>query len=151
MPGGRPPKPALLKALQGNAGKRKAPERDDPQPAAASLDAPDYLKGNALWLWQQLAPEAARVGKLTVLSAHAFAAVCGSFSTWRQYEGLCEEVGPQMGVSMGYRNAADRAKQDMVKQGAKFGFDPSIFLGPQKQEEDPFEDWAKGKVLRGGK
>ncbi|MCL4818932.1 MAG: P27 family phage terminase small subunit [Vicinamibacteria bacterium] len=146
---GPAPDPPHLKALRAPArskrDKRGKEQLNDAQPAIADVaKPPEYLKGNALWFWQQLAPEAARVGFLTVLSVHSFAAACEAFSTWRQYEGLCAEVGPQPAVMMGYRNAADRARDALVKVGARFGLDPTalanVKASPPKDPSDEAEE-----------
>lgn len=121
---GPPPTPTAIKQLRGNPGKRAIRKEPEPKPPK-SLQAPEFLKGNARAEWERCAPELAQLGLLTDVDLTMFAAYCEAFATWRQYEGLCEEHGAQLGVQMGYRNAADRAAERMVKFGARFGLDPS--------------------------
>lgn len=85
-----------------------------------------------------------------------FAAYCEAFGTWRQYEGQCEEVGPQMAVQMGYRNAADRAVERMAKLGARFGLDLASraaikIPGVAPEKENSSKERFFGGVVPGGK
>lgn len=137
---GPAPTPASLRLARGNPGHHKK-KADEPEAAPlASREAPEYLKGNAKWLWDQLSPEAVRLGLLNQLSAHQFCAICEAFCVWRQYEGLCEEVGPQLAVQMGYRNAADRSREAFIKFGSRFGLDPasisSVKATPPRDESE---------------
>jgi P27 family predicted phage terminase small subunit len=84
MAGGRPPKPTALKVLEGNPGKRKVNE-NEPQPAKPeSLAPPPWLDEFGLEAWEQLAPELARLGMLTVLDMPLFALSCQLYSLARR-------------------------------------------------------------------
>lgn len=150
---GPPPKPTVLKIISGNPGKRPL-NLAEPELPAAPLDPPAYLKGNALFEWHRLAPDLVKAGILTVADVSAFAAYCEAYGTWRQYEGQCEEVGPMQAVMMGFRNAADRAVERMVKIGARFGLDASSrtnvkAIPPTKQRDTDKQRFFGG--IRGGK
>lgn len=118
---GPPPKPTPFKVLSGS----RRINKDEPKLPPADVECPDYLKGNARFEWERLAPGLVKAGLLTIADVTSFAAYCEAFGTWRQYEGLCEEMGPAMGVQAGYRNAADRAAERMLKAGALFGLNAS--------------------------
>src|SRR3954464_13983683 len=84
MTGGRPRKPATLKLLEGNPGKRLVSD-NEPQPAAlSSLDPPEWLDAEGIEAWEQLAPELARLGLLTVLDRPLFALSCQLHSLVRR-------------------------------------------------------------------
>jgi phage terminase small subunit len=94
-------------------------------PPASEDSCPEYLQGNARWLWQELAPPLIKAGLLSIVGVHQLAALCSAFSTWRQYEGLCDEHGPQLAQQMGYRNVAEGARRDFMKACPRFGMDPA--------------------------
>jgi P27 family predicted phage terminase small subunit len=107
----------------------------------ANDGVPKYLEGDARWLWDELAPEAIRLGLLTSLSVHAFAAMCEAFARWREYEYLSTKVGPQMAVQTGYRRIAREEREAMVRIGSKFGIDPAA-LGSVTATPPPAGDKA---------
>lgn len=77
---GRPPKPAPLKDLLGNPGKRRVPP--EPQPARDMPPCPPHLSDKAKLEWGRLAPELHRLGLLTSVDGHAFAAYCQAYARW---------------------------------------------------------------------
>jgi P27 family predicted phage terminase small subunit len=121
---GPTPTPPHIQEARGRTNHHAA-KPAPPKLEPATGECPEYLQGNARWLWDQLAPPLVKAGLLSVVGVHQLAALCSAFSTWRQYEGLCEEHGPQFAVSSGYRNAADRARADFTKLSARFGLDPA--------------------------
>ena len=74
MPG--PPKqPTAKRILAGNPGKRALP-KNEPKPPIASSDTPPYLTGLAVEIWNELAPNLASMGCLTVVDLRALATGC---------------------------------------------------------------------------
>ncbi len=80
---GRKPKPAELKALQGNPGKRAQPAppaEPDPEPPAqppeTASTAPKHLSDAAARVWATLAPHLTRLKFLRVTDQEAFARYC---------------------------------------------------------------------------
>ncbi len=135
---GPPRKPTRLQILKGNPGKRRL--RPEPQPPPASnADMPKYLKGNARWLWEQLAPSTMELGLLPRQAVHVFAAMCEAFARWREYEVLSTKVGAQMAVQTGYRRVAKEERAEMVRIGARFGMDPAA-LGSVTATRPPSPD-----------
>jgi len=129
MPGGRPPKPPEVHELAGHPGKRKPKASEpslSPRPEVPSdIPAPPgHLEPLAQEVWKQHAPELHRMRLLTSIDVSMYEAFCSAYATWRQYEGLAISVGPNTAVTLGYRNAADRARQQMIRLAAMFGLQP---------------------------
>ena len=71
---GRKMTPTALKVLKGNPGKRPLPE-NEPKPAGMAV-MPEFLKGRPAGIWREYAPELTRLGLLTSVDGHMFAAWC---------------------------------------------------------------------------
>jgi phage terminase small subunit len=71
---GRKPTPTHLKLVRGNPGRRPL-NPSEPIPVGSAAK-PKFLKGRAAALWDQYAPELMRLGVLTVVDSHMFAAWC---------------------------------------------------------------------------
>lgn len=157
MPGGRPRKPTRLKVLQGNPGKRRLPKRE-PEPAALEdLAAPAWLKGHALEEWKRVTPELQRLGLLTIVDVAALAGYCQAFARWRQAkDAVDEEKSVDVAIARGLVKMEKEALAQMKALAGEFGFTPAsrsrvAGAGKPPEEKDPFEEWAKGKVIQGGK
>lgn len=83
---GRKPKPAALRLLEGNPGRR--PVRNEPQPHYGAPARPRFLDVAARREWDRLAQEMARLKLLTVLDAGLFTVYCTTWSHWV----ACERV-----------------------------------------------------------
>jgi P27 family predicted phage terminase small subunit len=141
MTRGRKPKPAHLKVIEGNRGRR--PIRPDLVPLeafSAPVEPPDHLSDIAKEEWARLAPSMSLLGLLTELDRAAFAAYCQSYARWVQAEHLLAmlmeqdpsgrsallmksragNICPNPLVWIG-RNAAN----DMIRYAAEFGLSPS--------------------------
>jgi P27 family predicted phage terminase small subunit len=88
---GRKPKPAALRLLEGNPGRR--PIRDEPQPRYGAPARPRSLDVEARREWDRLAPEMARLKLLTVLDASLFTVYCAVYSHWLSCEKVISEQG----------------------------------------------------------
>jgi phage terminase small subunit len=103
----RPTKPTALKIIQGNPGKRPL-NRHEPRPTLG-CKRPKFLKGRAARIWDEYAPELERIGVLTAVDGHLFAAWCT----------LAAELETQAG-----KMSAPRIAQ-MRMLAAAFGLEPS--------------------------
>ncbi len=72
---GRPAKPTVLKIIAGNPGKRPLPAAE-PQFPACPTTRPDWLAGEAVALWDKLAPALDFNGLLTTASRESLATYC---------------------------------------------------------------------------
>ena len=89
---GPTPKPAHIKALEGNPGKRPL-KCNNAKPRSLAPDCPDWLSAEAKAEWKRLAPELERLGLLTVLDRAAFSCYCQSFAHWVQAQRVLREQG----------------------------------------------------------
>jgi len=126
---GRPPKPAVLKHLQGNPGHRPIPEEYKPD-AVASVTAPLWLQTDARVIWDELAPELHRLGLLTKLDVSALAGACRWWAIYRTADralraGLTvmtkangKQARPEVGI-------AQKAFHEAMQVFSRFGVTPS--------------------------
>ena len=88
---GRKPKPAALRLLEGNPGRR--PVRDEPQPRHGAPTRPRSLDVEARREWDRLAQEMSRLKLLTMLDAGLFTVYCVVWSHWVACERVISEQG----------------------------------------------------------
>jgi P27 family predicted phage terminase small subunit len=129
---GRKPVPPYLKLLRGNPGKRAI--HPEPQPKSAGVpEPPDYLLPLAADAWRRLAPELTRLGLLTVLDHHAFAAYCTAFSRWLVAERQVRQLDDNF-IAWSVREnplphpllkIASSAASHFLKIGNEFGLTPA--------------------------
>lgn len=81
---GRPPKPAALKLVSGNPGKR-AINKQEPDPDYLNdLMAPDWLPTSAKLVWDEVAPKLRRAMLLTEVDVQMLAMGCVSIAHYRK-------------------------------------------------------------------
>lgn len=78
MPGGRPPKPPILKILEGNKGKRKI--RLGPKYDKGFGSCPKRLTGDARKLWRSLAPDLESKGLSAKVFRPALEGLCVNYA-----------------------------------------------------------------------
>jgi len=74
---GRKPKPAELKRLQGNPGRRKL--KSEPQPARVAPRCPDWMPERARDEWNRIVPELERQNMLTIVDGAALEGHCMNY------------------------------------------------------------------------
>ncbi len=148
---GPTPKPAHIKALEGNPGKRLLNKRP-PRPRPTRPSCPDWLAAEAKAEWKRLAPELERLGLLTVLDRAAFSCYCQSFAHWVQAQRVLREHG------MIYVTASGRVRERpevaiaesslklMRAFAVEFGLTPNSrsrfsLPDPLTQEDEEFARW----------
>ncbi len=147
---GPTPKPASLKLLQGNPGKR--PLKKALAPAHGKVTCPEWLSAGARAEWRRIAPELARLGVLTPLDRAAFAAYCENYAKWVECTRFVQEHGEHYLAARG--RLAEWPQVEMAKQAAQMmrafagelGLSPSSRLrlnveGQEVDEDDPFEEF----------
>jgi hypothetical protein len=129
---GRPPKPTRLKVLQGNPGHR-ALNTSEPQPDAADLNPPRWLKASGRRVWREYAPKLQGLGLLTQMDVETFAQACA----------LSAEARVLKPGSADHIRAVEAAGRIL----ARFGFTPSdrARLSVTKPASDPFSDFLSRK------
>ena len=123
------PKPTALKLLAGVQPCRV--NGAEPQGPAGIPTPPDYVSGEGLELWGELAPMLARMGVLTLADRHALALLCDSFTRWREFP----------------ENVARRSEWRRLL--AEFGLTPSSRSSikvPPAAPADPLADFLKKKA-----
>ena len=82
---GPPPKPTVIKLLQGNPGKRKL-NRNEPKPDSTKPECPDWLKPKAKIAWRRLVRQLSKMGVLAASDRDALAAYCQTYARWQETE-----------------------------------------------------------------
>ncbi len=133
MKPGRRPKPAELKLVTGNPGKRSLPKRDVKIPGCAA--PPEMLKAEALKEWKRISPLLATLGLLKSIDREALGCYCQAVAEARwavrrlAKDGRIVKAGngtliPHPAVQI-LRQAMDR----VVKFSVEFGMTPAARAG----------------------
>jgi P27 family predicted phage terminase small subunit len=146
---GRKPKPSVLKAIQGNPGKR-AIAGGEPQPLPGIPSCPPHLHADAREEWDRITAELAKLGLLCQVDRAALAAYCGAYGTWISAAKLCQSVVYQSKTGLIKVNPAVRVQHDamilMHKFLSEFGLSPAsrsrIQLGEQTPQ-DEFDEFLR--------
>ena len=147
------PKPAEIRAYEGNAGNR--PEQPGMAPPAAEPpDPPAWLIGDALTAWQQLAPQLLEQGCLEPLDAEPLARYCVELVIWRMandeaQKGLFETTPNGMQVMAPAISILHAADKILTRTEALFGMNPTARLtikvaAPERDELDEYTRDAVG-------
>ena len=144
---GRKPKPLVIRALEGNPGKRPLNDRE-PTPPEGVPDCPNYLDDEAKAEWFRTAKVLSDMGLLSVADRTALAAYCVVYSRWLKAEEQVKKFGsivksPEKGFPMKspYLTVADQAMDAMHKFMVEFGLTPSsrsrirVPVGGQAKDE----------------
>jgi P27 family predicted phage terminase small subunit len=128
---GRKPKPSVIRALEGNPGKRPLNDRE-PTPPQGVPDCPNYLDDEARAEWFRTAKVLSDMRLLTPADRSALAAYCVVYSRWLHAEEQVKKFGsivksPEKGFPMKspYLCIADQALETMRKFMVEFGLTPS--------------------------
>ena len=121
---GTKPKPSALKLIAGNPGKRPI-NAAEPAFEAAGTPAPDWLTGEALAVWNRVAPCLETNGMLTKPDADALAI-------------YCDVVGRYVEIRRSGETAPMNLVQQMRQLASEFGFTPASrtrVVAPRKPED----------------
>lgn len=151
---GRPAKPAALKKLAGNPGKRRIGA--EPKFAeGTAMRAPRHLSAVAKREWRRVSGQLLAAGILTVADRTALAAYCQAYANWVEAEKHLQSEGRVMTFASGYQqispwvNVAKTALAEMRQYMTEFGMTPSsrARVGQKPVEtEDPFEAFVRRKL-----
>jgi P27 family predicted phage terminase small subunit len=125
---GTKPKSAAFKVLHGNPGKREIP----PEPTAfGTLVAPEWMEGEALAKWNDLAPHLVETMGAAAMDSDALAAYCYAWSTFVRLRDAEDTVMSDKGSiyqnpEVGIRN---KSLEQMRKFGSVLGLSPSDRVG----------------------
>lgn len=133
------PKPAHLKLLEGNSGRRPIPQ-NEPRPESCELpEPPAFLTVDARKEWDHVATQLHRLGLLTMIDVAALAAYCQAYGRWLTAEraiaamaerdqltgGLMIKTTKGNAIQNPLVGTSNTASRDMVKYAAEFGLTPS--------------------------
>ena len=127
---GRKPKPAAIKALEGNPGKRQMNEYE-PKPMAKAPSCPKWLEPEAKKEWRRLSKKMERIGILTEIDMAAFAGYCQAYARWKAAEEFISKNGAIVKTPSGYWQTvpqvamAQQYLKDMQKLAEQFGLTPA--------------------------
>ncbi len=157
---GPAPKPAHLKLLEGNPGKR--PIRVEPKPKPVAPKCPSWLDREAKREWKRVAPELEKLGLFTQIDGASLAAYCQAVSTMiRAQKELQAHIKATGKMTITYTNKAGAENEvphpavKIFEDAAKlvkayvveFGLTPAartrMATPPAKEEEDPFEEFLR--------
>jgi P27 family predicted phage terminase small subunit len=135
---GRKPKPSALRALGGNAGKRKL---NTNEPKFGGIpECPDWLTAAAKTEWNRIVTELHSLDMLRSVDTAALSGYCQAYARWKSAEQTVETEGQTIdepiisktGELVGHkvkRHPATLIARDeraaMARLAALFGFDPS--------------------------
>jgi P27 family predicted phage terminase small subunit len=155
---GQPPKPTVLKKLQGNPGKKALPKNEPEFEKLAGIpDAPDFLSKPAQNEWRRAAAELYPVGLLTKVSIPALEMYCMEYAVWFEAQENLQKHGFLMKSPTGfpmqspYLAIMNRAMVESRKWMQEFGATPSsqarVSVKPVKKD-DPVEAFRKARLKR---
>lgn len=127
---GRRPKPAELKILAGNPGKRPIKPSSIDLPAQIP-DCPDHLDADARLEWERITALMSGTELLKQTDRTVLAAYCQCFSRWKNAETQLRKVGPvlltpnKMPVQNPYLQIANKALEQLRSFMTELGFTPS--------------------------
>ncbi|WP_431856614.1 phage terminase small subunit P27 family [Azospirillum sp.] len=113
MTRGRKPQPAEVKQAKGNPGKRRVAQTPADLPALGST-APADLPARARKIWDELAPELARLKFLRSTDREAFARYCLHLCRWWELTKALEKKGGETYVTESAHGTMRRVDPDFL-------------------------------------
>ena len=149
----RPRKPTVLKALEGNPGKRNL-DTGEPKPPPIAPECPSWITGLARTEWERLSPQLENMGLLTPVDMAAFAAYCQAYAVWVEAEKKAKGARRIAQTPNGHEQASaweSIAKQrfkDMMAVAKEFGFTPAsrskVVTDPKSKKDNGFASLLSG-------
>lgn len=149
---GRPPKPAPLRLLEGNPGKRKV--TPEPAPPPGDCSPPADLSDGARERWDELAPELEASRLLAPRYVGTFAQYCEAYAGWKRCRDLVAAVGPLVerdGHLIANPACAQFARFLILSRalGTEFGLSPmaTTAIGRASAADDTADGRAPSRLL----
>jgi len=150
--GGRRPKPAALRLLQGNPSRRKVgPEVTAP---AELPVAPDYVTGRALAEWEDLGSKLLANGLMTALDTNGLGCLCVAIAALKDAQDAIALTGATYVTSTGFVRPSphtgmrDRAIKLVAQLSNEFGLTPAARTKVH-HEQQPIDDAFERYLKRG--
>lgn len=129
---GRPPKPAALKRLTGNPGKRRIREEVRVEVPSKVPYPPRFLNTYGRAEWRRVIKLLIKAGLYSELDRTILSIYCSEFGTWRDAQAKVDDTGGKVLVTdKGYRyvnpwqSIAERARTASQAALQQFGLSPS--------------------------
>ena len=122
-------KPAILKMLDGNPGKKRIQIEVKPTPIAP--ECPSWLPPFAQDEWYRVSGQLEKIGLLTQVDGSAFEAYCMAYANWKTAQMVLMEKGSTMISAKGFETTrpevaiADKAVKVMKTFITEFGLSPA--------------------------
>lgn len=154
---GRKPKPAALKALDGNPGKRKFTAPALPAfPGPPPLKCPMHILGHARAEWKRLVAELTRLGLIAAVAPAALETYATTYALWRKAKTELNRKATRLIIETesGYQLAnpligiVNTAATQLRAWLSEFGLTPTsrARVGPIAQPQgDAFDDFMQHK------
>ncbi len=97
---GRKPKPAEIKILEGNPGKR--PIAEHVKVSSQAPKCPTWLEPEAKKEWKRLVKQLEMIGILSEIDMTAFAGYCQAYARWKEAEEFISKHGVVVKTPSGY-------------------------------------------------
>jgi P27 family predicted phage terminase small subunit len=138
MTRGRKPRPAHLKLLEGNPGKRRVPVGEPRPPIGPVPEAPGFLATDARAEWDRVSTSLYHMGLLTDADVAPLAAYCQAYGRWVAAERVIAAMAEKDQVTGGLMikttngnaiqnplvGTANTAARDMLRFASEFGLTP---------------------------
>jgi P27 family predicted phage terminase small subunit len=129
--GGRKPKPARLKLIDGNPGQRPIQTEPEPDRTIADFDCPEHLVGEARAEWMRLYPDMAAKRVITRWDRAALSAYCTAWGLLVEAETKCNVDGVMLVAQRTkvmrvnpWVSIARHAKVELLRFAAELGLTP---------------------------
>lgn len=142
------PKPAALKIISGNPGKRRIPKEPELQPG--NIDPPGWVRGVARDHWVDIVNDLKNAGIFTALDRVALGMYCEAYAKWiesmnavRTYGMVTEDRHGAPCVSP-YHKTANDAFNQLRQMLTEFGMTPSArtkVAGQAEKRKNEFDDF----------
>jgi P27 family predicted phage terminase small subunit len=140
---GPAPKPAALKRLAGNPGKRELNRTPEIKPPVRAPRPPEFLGDLAKEEWRRIAPILLRAGLYTELDREALIQYCMSVADYREAVEKINQTGGKVlqGTNGGYYQnpwvaIANRGREHSLRMIQEFGLSPAAVGRVQMIEQD---------------
>jgi len=158
---GRQKKPAALKIIEGNPGKKRIPT--EPIPPEGMPTLPEFLDDYAKTEWNRIVDGLYSMKVLAEIDQQVLAAYCTAYSRWRHAEDELQKLSAKGGTIAGLVHKtisgnyiqqpligiANKAAGDMVKIASEFGIGAAarakLGVDPGKGKESKFKGLIGGK------
>jgi P27 family predicted phage terminase small subunit len=115
---GRPPKPTILKLLEGNPGKRPLNLADGVNPEVAVPSVPKHLSVTAVKEWKRITPELATLGLIARVDLAALAMYCQAYGRMVELElAMKRRIEARVADGADYYDAVAAVMEDSTPSG----------------------------------